>query len=221
MRRSIDLGSDRPVYKQIADALRDAITGGELQPGAQLPSEAALTATYGVAQGTVRRALSLLHVEHLTEARHGRGVFVRAPDPVPPARHTVNVLAVILDKDGLVLAVRERDGALWRPPGGLVELDETLPGALARHVQAQTGLTVEVGAVTGLYKDTQNAVLTVAGRCRVIDGQPRAGGPAACGWLAVPELRRHVDPVAAGMITDACSDDPRTRVRAHHGPDPR
>jgi len=82
MRTSIDPTSDRSAYKQIADAIRDAVSSGELGPGAKVPSEAELIRSFGVAQGTVRNALNLLRAEGLLRAEHGRGVFVRDRPPM-------------------------------------------------------------------------------------------------------------------------------------------
>lgn len=78
MLAGIDPTSDRPVYRQIAAALREAVERGELGPGERLPSESELMRQFGVAQGTVRNALSLLRGEGLVVAEHGRGVYVRA-----------------------------------------------------------------------------------------------------------------------------------------------
>jgi GntR family transcriptional regulator len=75
--RSVDPTSDRPVYKQIADILRDAVVGGELAPGDQLPSESELVDRFGVSNGTIRKSLGLLRGEGLVVAEHGRGVYVR------------------------------------------------------------------------------------------------------------------------------------------------
>ena len=77
MLAGIDLTSDRPVYRQIAGVLRDAIERGELAPGDRLPSESELMRRFNVAQGTVRNALGLLRGEGLVVAEHGRGVYVR------------------------------------------------------------------------------------------------------------------------------------------------
>lgn len=77
MARGIDPASDRPVYKQIADRLRESIATGELSAGEKLPSESALMNDFDVAQGTVRQALGILRAEGLVIAEHGRGVFVR------------------------------------------------------------------------------------------------------------------------------------------------
>src|ERR671924_918503 len=78
----IDPASDRAVYKQIADHLRDAIGRSRLREGEQLPSEAQLMEHYGVARMTIRNALRVLQDEGLTSAEHGRGVYVRARPPV-------------------------------------------------------------------------------------------------------------------------------------------
>ncbi|MGH3926749.1 MAG: GntR family transcriptional regulator, partial [Pseudonocardiaceae bacterium] len=79
---SLDRASDRPVYKQVADALREAIRGGELAEGALLASETELMARYGVSRNSVRNAVALLRVEGLVVTEHGRGTFVRAQRPL-------------------------------------------------------------------------------------------------------------------------------------------
>jgi GntR family transcriptional regulator len=81
--QAIDPASDRAVYKQIADHLRQAIARGRVAAGDQLPSEATLMGHYKVARMTIRSALRLLQDEGLITAEHGRGVYVR---PRPPVR---------------------------------------------------------------------------------------------------------------------------------------
>ncbi|MFF5233908.1 GntR family transcriptional regulator [Dactylosporangium sp. NPDC000521] len=66
-------------YKGITEALRARLASGEFQPGAALPSEAALVAEYGVARNTVRRALEQLAEEGLIVTQPGRGRLVNAP----------------------------------------------------------------------------------------------------------------------------------------------
>ena len=78
MARGVDPTSDRPVYKQIADRLRQSIEAGEMSPGEKLPSESVLMGDFDVSQGTVRQALGILRGEGLVVAEHGRGVFVRS-----------------------------------------------------------------------------------------------------------------------------------------------
>jgi GntR family mannosyl-D-glycerate transport/metabolism transcriptional repressor len=64
-------------YRRIAADLREKIERQELQPGELLPSEAALTAQYGVSRWTARQALVELQGAGLIEAVHGKGRFVR------------------------------------------------------------------------------------------------------------------------------------------------
>jgi len=80
--RKIDPASDRAVYRQIADHLREAIERHDLAPGAQLPSESTLVNDYGVSRVTARRALSVLVTDGLVVAEHGKGWFVRRRPPV-------------------------------------------------------------------------------------------------------------------------------------------
>ena len=75
--RAIDPASDRPVFRQMSDHLREAISTGRLGDGDQLPSEAQLIDHYGVTRMTARQALSVLKAEGLVVSEHGRGSFVR------------------------------------------------------------------------------------------------------------------------------------------------
>ena len=72
----------RPASRRIADELRRAIESGELAPGAQLPSERQLAATYGTARNTAREAIRLLADSGLVIVEQGRGAFVRRSAPL-------------------------------------------------------------------------------------------------------------------------------------------
>jgi GntR family transcriptional regulator len=84
---SVDPTSDRPVFRQIADLLREDIQTGRLAEGARLPSERDLMETYVAARGTVRQAVALLKAEGLIHTEHGRGGFVRSRPPVRRIAH--------------------------------------------------------------------------------------------------------------------------------------
>lgn len=79
---AVDPTSDRAVFRQIADQLREAIDKGRFKEGAKLPSESELVEHYGKTRMTVRNALAVLQSEGLTVHEHGRGVFVRPRPPV-------------------------------------------------------------------------------------------------------------------------------------------
>lgn len=67
-----------PVWRMIADMLRAEIGEGLYPQGAKLPTEAELSARFGVNRHTVRHALSALAGDGLTVARRGAGVYVAA-----------------------------------------------------------------------------------------------------------------------------------------------
>lgn len=70
-----------PVWRTIADALKVEISEGLYPSGTKLPTEAQLSARFGVNRHTVRHALSALAEEGLTVSRRGAGVFVAAAPP--------------------------------------------------------------------------------------------------------------------------------------------
>ncbi len=71
-----------PMYQQIADALREQITSGRLEPDAKLPTEAELRDQYGVSRETVRKSLALLVNEGLVVSARPQGHFVRRRRPM-------------------------------------------------------------------------------------------------------------------------------------------
>lgn len=69
--------SQKPMYRQIADALREQISSGILKPGDALPTESALQETFSVSRVTVRQALKRLTEEQIIESIQGSGSYVK------------------------------------------------------------------------------------------------------------------------------------------------
>lgn len=65
-----------PLYARVEQELRARIAAGEWKPGEALPTEAVLSAQFGISQGTLRRALAVLEVQRLIERRQGIGTYV-------------------------------------------------------------------------------------------------------------------------------------------------
>ena len=65
-----------PLYRQIAEGLREEIESGELKRGQQLPTEIELRERYGASRNTIRDAIKLLTNLGLVETRPGQGTFV-------------------------------------------------------------------------------------------------------------------------------------------------
>lgn len=74
---SPELQQALPKFLQIANHIREQIARGELQPGAEVPSERQIAEAWKVSRPTATRALAALRAEELVEARQGAGTFVR------------------------------------------------------------------------------------------------------------------------------------------------
>ncbi|GAA2210080.1 hypothetical protein GCM10009850_055390 [Nonomuraea monospora] len=68
-----------PIYKQVADLVRDQIERGELKAGDPVPSEATLEKTYEIARTTARRVARELREQGLAYTIQGEGTFVGPP----------------------------------------------------------------------------------------------------------------------------------------------
>ncbi|MEU1736392.1 GntR family transcriptional regulator [Streptosporangium sp. NPDC020145] len=66
-----------PLYRQIADDLRQQIAKKTLSPGQRLAAEADLAHKYGVGVDTVRDALALLRTEGVVRTVRGEGSYIR------------------------------------------------------------------------------------------------------------------------------------------------
>lgn len=69
---------NKPMYRQIADALREKISAGELKPGDALPTES--SSSGGIqreSRHAVRQALKLLTEEQIVESIQGSGTYVK------------------------------------------------------------------------------------------------------------------------------------------------
>jgi GntR family transcriptional regulator len=127
---NINTGSDTPIYKQITDQVRLAVTAGKLAVGNQLPSVRALAEDLVVNPNTVARAYGDLLREGLLESRAGRGVFITHKRKIysraegwrrlEPLLNALIGEAMILDftREELREAFEEKLGKWKHPKGG-------------------------------------------------------------------------------------------------------
>lgn len=108
--------------------LEQALLSGHWKPGEKLPTERALSETYGVARNTLRRALDGLEHAGLIERHVGRGTFRSAA--APPAALEEEALSpaavvecrLILEPEMIALAV------LRATPADIARLETCLRG---------------------------------------------------------------------------------------------
>lgn len=137
-----------PIWKSIAATLSDEIARGHYSVGQKLPTEAELSARFGVNRHTVRHALATLARDGLVHARRGAGVFVAAvPTDYPlgrRVRYHQNLRAAgrLPGKEILALATRAAD----------TEEAEALGLAPAAPVHVYDGLSLADGQPVAVFR---------------------------------------------------------------------
>ncbi|MEU0885386.1 NUDIX hydrolase [Lentzea sp. NPDC005914] len=131
-------------------------------------------------------------------------------------RHSVSVAGIVVNDEGEVLVVRRRDNGHWEPPGGVLELSETFENGARREVLEETGMTVRVDHLTGVYKNMKRGVVALVFRCTPLNEPIRVTDEAAeIRWMTLDEVREAMTPAYAVRVADAF--EAGTQTRAHDG----
>lgn len=136
------------VWQSIAATLESEIGQGHYRPGAKLPTEAALSARFGVNRHTIRRALADMAERGLVRSRRGAGVFVTAEPTLYPigkrTRFHQNIRASGRLPEKRVLRLETR-------PAGIREA-QALGIGQAAEVLVYEGLSLAGGAAVALFE---------------------------------------------------------------------
>src|SRR6476661_5922352 len=104
-------------------------------------------------------------------------------------RHSVSVAGIVINGEGRILVVKRRDNGEWQPPGGVLELDETIEEGLQREVQEETGIEVHIDRLTGVYKNMRLGVVALVFRCRPRNGALRTSSETdEARWMSAQEV---------------------------------
>jgi 8-oxo-dGTP pyrophosphatase MutT (NUDIX family) len=137
-------------------------------------------------------------------------------DPSAPEPNSLipacGILAV--DSGGRLLLQQRRDTGQWAIPMGKQEIGETPTECAIRETAEETGVTVEVTGLLGIYSDPAHVVAYADGEIRqeyevIMTGRPVAGEPAAndeasdVAWIAPADLDAYdIHPTQLRQIRD-------------------
>ena len=134
-----------------------------------------------------------------------------SPHPIRPG-----ISAVIVDERGRILLQQRTDNGRWGLPGGAVEFGESLLAALHREVMEETGLTIEVVRLIGVYSHPDHHQIVTYPDGNVIhfvstcfEARPTGGTltlgdeTAGLAWFAPPAWPADLLPVHRIRIDDA------------------
>jgi 8-oxo-dGTP diphosphatase len=109
----------------------------------------------------------------------------------------LTVDSFVKDRRGRLLLVRRGRPpflGMWALPGGFCEWRETTEECCARETLEETGVTVEVGKLLGVYsdpdRDPRGHTVTVLYAARPVAGEPKGSDDAAeARWFTRKEIR--------------------------------
>jgi 2-aminoadipate transaminase len=132
-----------PLYRQLADQIRQALVRGELHPGEQLPPIRKLAQILGVSQITVSQTYEELAATGIASGSIGRGTFLLAPSTPPQEDHPEGIryhaqehpwMSTLTQRAKLPRAVRlqqtlQRATQRWHEPSSLITMSGGNPDA--------------------------------------------------------------------------------------------
>lgn len=134
--------STLPIYRIIAETIRERIAAGQYKPGEKIPTIRAFSQEFGRNKITVHRAFALLQQQGVIENRVGSGSYVRFPDKIAASSGGFDFRTDYLDVslfpyqkiESIIQQLFEHEtaGALAPPP---VEGDPELIDLLSRRYQ--------------------------------------------------------------------------------------
>lgn len=131
-------------------------------------------------------------------------------------KHSVSVAGIVIDDQDRVLVIRRRDNDKWEPPGGVLELGETFHEGVRREVLEETGVSVSVQRLTGVYKNMARGIVALVFRCAPDNpAVERTAEAAEIMWMTRDEVAQVMVEAYAVRVVDAYGSG--TCVRSHDG----
>lgn len=138
-------------------------------------------------------------------------------DPNAPAPNSIvpAVTAVVRNDADEVLLIERTDNGLWALPGGAQDLGESAPDAVRREVFEETGISVEVTGISGIFSDPKHIIAYDDGEVRQEFSLCFHARPTG-GTLRPSSESRRVHWVAPDSV-EGLTMDRAMRLRVEHG----
>ena len=137
------MGSSEPLFLRVAEQIERFVAGNGMAPGDRLPGERELCELLGVSRASVREALRSLETRGLVRVRHGKGVFVAAPDEGERALQRFSRLREVgLEELFAMREVLEVPAAGW---AATEATDEQLASLIATFEQLEQAVRAQAG----------------------------------------------------------------------------
>lgn len=134
----------------------------------------------------------------------------------------IGVFAVIFDCAKRVLLCHTTDMNLWNLPSGAMEEGETPWVAVAREVEEEVGLVVEVERLLGVYLRPDQNEVAFGFLCRVVGGSLRCSDEADdVEYFELDQIPSNTNHEQVEALEDAAQEKLQTTLRLQAGPSPR
>lgn len=126
--------------------------------------------------------------------------------------HKIIGVAVIWNEWGQIIIDKRRQtgemAGLWEFPGGKIESGETVAECIAREIEEELGIRVEVGdrlmSIEHAYPRFR--VTLLVHHCRHLEGEPQPIECSEVKWVDVSDLRNYTFPAANSQIISALEE---------------
>jgi len=166
------LRREKPLYIEIADAIRQDLLRGSLKPGERLPPQRDLAYRLGVTTGTVTRAYAEAEKLGLLSGEVGRGSYLKAPGPraapfTPAKQNIAGVIDLSMATAPAVHEAQDLDRALaqiMQSPGRLELFNYPPPDGYPLH----RAMGAKWLARSGIAVDESQVIVTAGAQAGII-----------------------------------------------------